>query len=77
VRVAVLVSQHEPGSTRASFRSKPGVVGVAGEATVDVNAIAARLGGGGHMQAAGAKLAMDLPDAVREVERVVLETMSP
>lgn len=70
VRVSVLVSQHEPGMTRVSFRSKPGVDG-AGAATVDVNAIAARLGGGGHVQAAGAKLAMALSEAVKAVEAVL------
>ena len=74
VRVAVLVSQHEPGTTRVSFRSKPGVdermadVERRSEATIDVNAIAAKLGGGGHVQAAGAKLSMSLPEAVKAVE---------
>lgn len=45
--VAVLFSENESGQVRVQLRS---------DATVDVSAIAGRLGGGGHERAAGVKL---------------------
>jgi bifunctional oligoribonuclease and PAP phosphatase NrnA len=50
--------------TKVSFRSKAG--------TVDVNAIASTLGGGGHIQAAGAKLEAPLADVVARVTKALL-----
>lgn len=49
---AVLVESQTPGGivTKISLRSKPG------DHAVDVNALASRLGGGGHARAAGAKV---------------------
>ncbi|HYP39691.1 MAG TPA: bifunctional oligoribonuclease/PAP phosphatase NrnA [Chloroflexia bacterium] len=47
VKVAAVLKEREDGTTRVSFRSKPGV---------DVAAIARHFGGGGHPQAAGATI---------------------
>lgn len=54
VEVAVLFREVGPGETRVSFRSK---------GSVDVSAIARRLGGGGHPQAAGCTLKLPLDEA--------------
>jgi len=59
VRVSVLLTQAEAGETKLSFRSKPGP---GGRVDHDVNALARRFGGGGHVFAAGARLAEDLDD---------------
>ena len=50
-RVGLLVQEVAPGDIRLSFRS---------DGSVDVNAVAARFGGGGHKQAAGARVKGDL-----------------
>jgi phosphoesterase RecJ-like protein len=50
-RVGLLVQEVAPGEIRLSFRS---------DGSVDVNAVAARFGGGGHKQAAGARVKGDL-----------------
>jgi phosphoesterase RecJ-like protein len=63
VRLSILLTQVEPGVTKASFRSKPLLPGDARESLVDVNALAARFGGGGHVHAAGARLNADLAKA--------------
>jgi len=63
VRLSILLTQVEPGVTRVSFRSKPLLLGEARESLVDVNALAARFGGGGHVHAAGARLKVDLAEA--------------
>lgn len=47
--------------TKVSFRAKSGPGGV------DVGAVAARMGGGGHIPAAGAKLACPMAEAKRRV----------
>ena len=47
--------------TKVSFRAKSGPGGV------DVGSVAARLGGGGHIPAAGAKLACPMDEAKRKV----------
>ena len=63
--VAVLVEaagDDEPNPlTKVSLRSK------AGPDAVDVNAVAQKLGGGGHARASGAKLACGLDEARRRV----------
>lgn len=59
VRAAALFEETRGGGVRVSLRSR--------DATVDVNAIAARYGGGGHSGAAGATVA----GAPEEVERRV------
>jgi phosphoesterase RecJ-like protein len=64
VRVSALLTQHEAGKTKVSFRSKPRREGAL---FVDVNQLAQKLGGGGHVHAAGARLAMDLDQAREKV----------
>lgn len=61
VRSSVLLSELEPGVTKMSFRSKPALAG--GAAFRDVNELAQRFGGGGHTQAAGARVKMPLAKA--------------
>lgn len=63
VRVAVLVAQTKPGRTKLSFRSKPDVPGVESVVSNDMNVLAQRFGGGGHVHASGASVEMDVDDA--------------
>jgi phosphoesterase RecJ-like protein len=70
VKVSVMITEafRTEGSgniTKVSFRAKSGPGGV------DVGSIAARLGGGGHVPAAGAKLAMPVPEAKKKVLEVL------
>ncbi|MSR43915.1 MAG: hypothetical protein EXS15_00945 [Phycisphaerales bacterium] len=65
IKLSVVLTESEPGVTKASFRSK----NTNGVAEVDVNSFAARFGGGGHVLAAGAKLKMPL-----QVARVLVES---
>jgi phosphoesterase RecJ-like protein len=58
VRACILFKERASGDIKISLRSSPGI---------DVAAIARTWGGGGHTQAAGATLAMDLDAARREV----------
>ena len=70
VRVSILLAEIEPGFTKMSFRAKPELNG---SGFVDVNQLAQRFGGGGHVHASGAK--MDRPlDEARRALRDVLET---
>lgn len=68
VKVSVLITEafrtDEPGGqhiSKVSFRAKSGPGGV------NVGAVAASLGGGGHIPAAGAKLACSVTEAKRKV----------
>ncbi len=63
VRVSVLLSQLSAGRTKLSFRSKPDVSGNANAGLIDTNVLAQRFGGGGHVHASGAAVAMDMDDA--------------
>lgn len=65
VRVVAVLTEAERGLTKASFRSKSADSG--GGLEVDVNAVAGRLGGGGHVRAAGARIPSSLGDARRAV----------
>lgn len=60
VRAAVLLAELGPALTKASFRSKPEANGAA---FIDVNALARRFGGGGHVFASGARIGLSLSDA--------------
>ncbi|MFQ5593033.1 MAG: bifunctional oligoribonuclease/PAP phosphatase NrnA [Anaerolineae bacterium] len=60
--MAILFREDADGSVDVSFRSKPGV---------DVSEVAVALGGGGHPQAAGCRLAGPLP----ETRALVLNTV--
>lgn len=71
VRVSVLMTEAyaPPGASplsKVSMRSKDG------DDAVDVNAVARRLGGGGHVRAAGAKVRVPLAEA----RRMVIEALS-
>lgn len=71
VRVSVLLTQ-VPGDgavTKVSFRSKPAVLD--GQRFTDVNRLAAEFGGGGHTQAAGARLDMPVLQARERVKEAV------
>jgi len=62
-RIGVLIQETAPGEVRISFRS---------DGTVDVNDVAGRFGGGGHRNAAGARLRGELA-VVRETVLQALE----
>lgn len=57
-RVGILIQEVAPGEVRLSIRS---------DGTVDVNAVAARFGGGGHRNASGARVNGNLATVRREV----------
>lgn len=66
VQVSVVVTEAfvtagEGNITKASFRSKSGPKGM------NVGAVAAKLGGGGHVPAAGAKMSCDVEEAKKRV----------
>jgi len=63
VEVAVSFREEEGGAFRVSFRSK---------GRVDVSAVAARFGGGGHRNAAGCTV----PGTLAEVRKVVLDALA-
>jgi phosphoesterase RecJ-like protein len=67
VEVSVLLVESEPRLSKASFRSKPPAL--PGGAFVDVNHLAARFDGGGHVHAAGARIAAPLDEAADIVVR--------
>ena len=58
----MLLTQAEQGRTKMSFRSKPGIDG---GSFVDVNELAARFGGGGHVHAAGARQDVGMEEATQ------------
>jgi phosphoesterase RecJ-like protein len=62
-RVGVLIQETAPGEVRISFRS---------DGSIDVNLVAGRFGGGGHRNAAGARLRGELA-VVRESVLQALE----
>jgi bifunctional oligoribonuclease and PAP phosphatase NrnA len=66
VKVAVLLTEEEPGKVKASLRGK-------GE--VPVNAIAHRFGGGGHANAAGCTIPGTLEEAAAAVLQAVRESL--
>ena len=63
VRVSILLAQTIPQLTKISFRSKPAAPGAATSDFVDVNELAAKFGGGGHVHAAGARIKADIDQA--------------
>ena len=68
VAMSVVLTESHTGITKASFRSKPTP---SGAPSVNVSHFAAQFGGGGHAQAAGAKLMLPLADARRTVELAI------
>ncbi|MSR69529.1 MAG: hypothetical protein EXS17_04205 [Phycisphaerales bacterium] len=73
IGMSIVLTEAESNLTRASFRSKPSLSKLP---PIDVNAFAARFGGGGHVQAAGAKFRLPLDQARLEVERELLTLCS-
>ncbi len=72
VRAAASVTQIGVDRTKISFRSKTG----AGDTpTIDVDKVARTLGGGGHAQAAGAKLDLPLDQACARVAQALLDAI--
>lgn len=66
VEVALLFREMAPGRYKISFRSKE---------VVDVNRLAGRFGGGGHVRAAGCVLEGDLPFLQSRVVEAALEAL--
>jgi len=62
----LLVEPPDDGPIRVSLRSKH---------LVDVSAVAARFGGGGHLRAAGAKVKGSLDDVTKQVTAAMLEEL--
>lgn len=83
VRLSILLTQVEPGVTKISFRSKPAISGqhaaVGTHSHVpnpqstffDVNQLAAKFGGGGHIHAAGARVKLEIDAAKARVIETV------
>ncbi|HOB11782.1 MAG TPA: bifunctional oligoribonuclease/PAP phosphatase NrnA [Syntrophomonadaceae bacterium] len=67
VEVGLLIREISPGVCKIGFRSK---------GKVDVASLAARLGGGGHRQAAGARLEGSLGQVTQRVVQMVREVIS-
>lgn len=72
VVVSILLVEDTDGPVRVSFRSKPPLVGGDDDADVDVAALAAAFGGGGHTRAAGARI----DGKLSEVQRSIVERVS-
>jgi len=77
VRVSILLTQREEDLTKVSFRSKPPGPGQAPDEFTDVNRLAEKFGGGGHVHAAGCVLNMNLDDARRAIIEAVETPAEP
>jgi len=55
VQASVLLTDSDPSVTKMSFRSKPSLTGDPSD-KIDVNQLAGKFGGGGHVSAAGARV---------------------
>lgn len=73
VCVSILLAQHEKSRTKISFRSKVPPGGRQLSALENVNQLAQRFGGGGHVHAAGATVETDLDSALEQVIKEVKE----
>ena len=67
VRVSILLTQMQPKLTKISFRSKPQIKGSNNPPATDVNELALQFGGGGHINAAGARMDCDIDEARKAV----------
>lgn len=70
VKVVALVTELDSQTSKISLRSKSD-----GD-FVDVNALASRLGGGGHVHAAGAKVRKPIDETVEELAALLEEAVS-
>lgn len=68
VRISILLAETKPGQTKISFRSKPPLDD---GHWIDVNELAQRFNGGGHVHAAGARLACGIDEAAQTVRQVL------
>jgi phosphoesterase RecJ-like protein len=68
VRASILLAETEPSRTKLSFRAKPPA---RGEAPIDVNEMARKFGGGGHVFAAGARIDLPLAAALARLREVI------
>ena len=68
VRVSILLAETKPGQTKISFRSKPPLDD--GQ-WIDVNELAQRFNGGGHVHAAGARMTCGIDEAAQTVRQVL------
>lgn len=66
VEVGMLFREIKPGTVKVGFRSK---------GKVDVASLAMHFGGGGHLQAAGARQSGSLPEVIERVLEVVKDVM--
>ena len=71
VRVSILIAQHEKSRTKISFRSKVPPAGRAPTALENVNKLAQRFGGGGHIHASGATVELSLDRALEDIVKAV------
>ena len=67
IRVSILLTQAQPKLTKISFRSKPQIKGSNNPPATDVNELARQFGGGGHINAAGARMECDINEARKAV----------
>jgi phosphoesterase RecJ-like protein len=74
VRVSILLAQTSAKGTKLSFRSKPDIPGLDNGAANDMNQLAQRFGGGGHVYAAGAHVEMDAEGAKAALVAALEET---
>jgi len=72
VRVAACLTEVSPTRTKISFRSKTGTDETP---TIDVNKIARSLGGGGHAQAAGARLECAIDQAREQTTKAMTDAL--
>jgi phosphoesterase RecJ-like protein len=68
VRASIMLVEFEPGTTKMSFRSKPAIKDLE---AVDVNELAAKFGGGGHVHAAGARIKAPIAEARATLDKVL------
>lgn len=61
IQAAILLTDSNPGVTKMSFRSKPSMEGNP-ESLINVNELAGHFEGGGHIHAAGARVACPLEE---------------
>ncbi len=71
LEVSILVTAVDAASVKVSFRSKPPMDPTPGAPFIDVNALAAKFGGGGHVHAAGARIDLPLDQALKALEEAV------
>ncbi len=73
-QVAAVLKETSPGQWQVSLRSRPSSAGRSSAAGVDVAAVAASLGGGGHVRAAGFGFAGRADEAVAALRAALTST---